>query len=502
MKTTILQLEAHDDIISTRDKMTWSKTPRILLVWPRRGKILQRKVDLVLLQCQGRALGAEIALVTRDHRVLPFAREVGIPVFSSTRQAQRRSWGNSGAPVPAARAERAALGRDILETQRQSLRSRERSIWQTPAARALVFLLAILSVAGLVLFFLPTGEVAFTPARVEQQLALPLRAALDVPAASATGDIPAQRVQVVVEGSRESPTTGMTSAADQFARGSVRLTNLTADPVLANAGMQLRTLDDPPLRFALEEATQIPAGVGQSVDAGVRALQAGSQSNVPSGSILVVEDELGLDLKVTNPEPLQGGTDRLARTPSSVDVDTLRAALLEDLRQQAAVDLAANLVGGQELLPESLRVAAVLVEDHRPEIGQAGDILTIQMSVEFTALAIDGADVEQVARVGLDANLPVGFHVVESSFSFQPAAAPVLDDEGESIRWQVRASRGLEADWSQERVVQAVLGRNRQEATAELRRVVALGSEPRISVWPAWWKWMPYLPFRITVEAQ
>ena len=502
MKTTILQLEAHDDVISTRDKMTWSKTPRILLVWPRRGKILQRKVDLVLLQRQGRALGAQIALVTRDHRVLPFAREVGIPVFSSTRQAQRRPWGPSAPPVSVARAERAALGRDALEAQRESLRPRIRSIWQSAPARALAFLLAILSVAGLALFFLPTGEVVFTPERVKQELALPLRAALDVPAASATGDIPARRVQVVVEGSRDAPTTGMTSAADTFARGSVRLTNLTADPVLADAGMQVRTLDEPPLRFALEEATQVPAGVGQSVDARVRALQAGSQSNVPPGSILVIEDALGLDLKVTNPEPLLGGTDRLARTPSSMDVDQLREALLEDLRQQAVVDLNANLVDGQELLPESLRVAAVLDEERRPEIGQAGDILTIQMRVEFTALAIDSADVEQVARAGLDANLPAGFRVVEGSFAFQPAAAPVLDDGGESMRWQVRASRALEADWSQEGVVQGVLGRNRQEAAAELRRVIVLQSEPEIRIWPEWWKWLPYLPFRITVEAQ
>lgn len=499
MKTTILQLEAHDDIISTRDKMTWSKTPRILLVWPRRGKILQRKVDLVLLQRQGRMLGAEIALVTRDHRVLPYAREVGIPVFSNTRQAQRKPWASAALPsVPS----RDRLGRGALEAQREVLHPRARSIWQTPAVRALVFLLAIFSVAAMALFLIPTGEVSFTPAQVKQQLVLPLRASLDVAAASATGDIPARRVQVVVEGSREGPTTGMTSAADAFARGSVRLTNLTADPVLAQAGLQVRTLDDPPLRFALEDDVQIPAGVGQNVDTVVRALQAGSQSNVPPGSILVVEDALGLDLKVTNPEPLRGGTDRLARTPSSADVDDLRAALLDDLQRQAAFDLKANLAAGQELLPESLRVSAVLSEEFNPPVGQAGDVLSARMRVEFTGLAIDSADVEQVARAGLDANLPAGFRALEGSFGVTPLAAPVQDGGDEALRWQVSASRTLQADWSPERVVQAVLGRNRQEAADELQRVVALQSDPLIHIWPSWWQWMPYLPFRITVEAQ
>ena len=49
MKTQILRLEAHDDVISAHDKMQWSQTGRILLVWPEHGKILTRRLDLILL---------------------------------------------------------------------------------------------------------------------------------------------------------------------------------------------------------------------------------------------------------------------------------------------------------------------------------------------------------------------------------------------------------------------------------------------------------------------
>jgi hypothetical protein len=47
MKTQIIQLESHDDIISIRDKMGWSQTSRILLVWPE--KKTQPALDLVKL---------------------------------------------------------------------------------------------------------------------------------------------------------------------------------------------------------------------------------------------------------------------------------------------------------------------------------------------------------------------------------------------------------------------------------------------------------------------
>jgi len=49
VKTQIIQLEEHDDTISVKDKMDWSQTPRVLLVWPERGKVFRNRIDLVLL---------------------------------------------------------------------------------------------------------------------------------------------------------------------------------------------------------------------------------------------------------------------------------------------------------------------------------------------------------------------------------------------------------------------------------------------------------------------
>ena len=58
MKTQIITLESHDDLISVRDRLSWAKTPRILLVWPKYEKVTLRQVDLKILQRHAASLGA------------------------------------------------------------------------------------------------------------------------------------------------------------------------------------------------------------------------------------------------------------------------------------------------------------------------------------------------------------------------------------------------------------------------------------------------------------
>jgi hypothetical protein len=60
MKTHVLQLDVHDDVISVRDKMAWAKTPRLVLVLPRRGRILERTLDLRHLQRHADGLGVSL----------------------------------------------------------------------------------------------------------------------------------------------------------------------------------------------------------------------------------------------------------------------------------------------------------------------------------------------------------------------------------------------------------------------------------------------------------
>src|SRR4030095_6150319 len=92
VKTQIITLESHDDLISVRDRMSWAKTPRILLVWPKYENVTLRQVDLKVLQRHAISLGAQLGLVTRARRVREEAEAVRIPVFESAGQAQKIAW--------------------------------------------------------------------------------------------------------------------------------------------------------------------------------------------------------------------------------------------------------------------------------------------------------------------------------------------------------------------------------------------------------------------------
>src|SRR5512140_3593249 len=97
MKTQIIALEAHDDFISVRDRMSWAKSPRILLVWPKFESISLRAVDLRILQKHAFYLGAEMGIITRRSDVRRDAQHFGIPVFGSAAAAQRQAWPDQGA---------------------------------------------------------------------------------------------------------------------------------------------------------------------------------------------------------------------------------------------------------------------------------------------------------------------------------------------------------------------------------------------------------------------
>ena len=92
MRTTIIRLEAHDDVFSTCDRMDWGNTGRILLVWPDGPTIIQRRLDLTLLQRHAQKLGAHLALACEDQEIRLRAIELGIPIFRSAAEAQRKPW--------------------------------------------------------------------------------------------------------------------------------------------------------------------------------------------------------------------------------------------------------------------------------------------------------------------------------------------------------------------------------------------------------------------------
>jgi hypothetical protein len=197
MKTQILQLEPHDDLISIRDRMSWAKTPRVLLVNPRKGRIDLRPLDMTLIQRHAKTLGLQIAFVTKDRELKRAAALNGIVVFKTTADAQKAKW--MSAPQTKLRPRKKNLN---LRQVRDQLFPPPPAWTQNQNIRIGIFSAGVLSIVILLLAFLPSATIHATPALKTQSITLMINANPDAKQVYFSGNIPARKITAAVTGSK------------------------------------------------------------------------------------------------------------------------------------------------------------------------------------------------------------------------------------------------------------------------------------------------------------
>jgi hypothetical protein len=494
MKTQVIHLDPHDDVISVHDKLAWAKSTRILLVYPRRSRILTRSLDLRLIQRQAAALGVQLAIVASLQEIQDAARELGIPVYRSPADAQRRSWpGVSHPSLPHFR----FVGSELRE-MRKSLSPQEPRWRRLVGVRLAFFALAVLAVLVLLALFLPSATVRVVPATRTQTLAIPASAGPAVTTVSLSGSLPARRAYASVEGSKTSTVTGSLTIPDAAAAGMVRFRNLTTGVIGIPAGTIVRTQGDVPVRFATTNDAVVAAGVGKTMDVPVQAVRAGASGNLPADVLVAIEGDLGPSLAVTNPSPTSGGADTAAPVQTEADRTGLQAALEAELLVRCEQSLRASLAEGDLLFPDTLKVGQVLAATFFPAEDQTGDTLSLTLKIQCQGEYAAAADIQTLAGLALDANLPDGYIPASSGLTAPPAVPPVTDAQGVS-HWEIQAVRGLQARLDPLAVVNLIAGRKPVEAARRLQSVLALAAPPAIRVTPKWWPWLPVIPFRIHI---
>jgi len=499
MKTYILKLEAHDDMLSTRDKMAWGKQARIVLVFPQRGKILRRRLDLVLLQRSAKSLGAQMALVCDDPAVVENADELAIPVFAKIEDAQRLSWRRGRSKLKLLETRESKL--EKLDELKKELPRRRGEVEENRWLRLGVFGAGVLSVLTLVALFVPTVTIVLPLAQQQQSITLDISASPNVPSASVSGSIPLHGLSVVVEQQGQLPSSGTLSVGDQAASGTVQLTNLTAQDVQVPLHTVIITQTSPVIRFETVSAADVPAGSANPVVVPIRALLPGTAGNVDTGAITAVEGDIGLSVAVSNDTPTSGGTDKQIVTPSDTDLEKLRGQVLNSLRQAAMDDLTSLAGTDSILLPNTLSQDAILSEEDTPSPGDPADTLQVKMQVRYKVWAVDKADLITVAKAALNTNLPAGFVGADDTLKFSDVTQS-QESGMNTFKWNVRAERTIQATWSRDAVIGATLGQDPAMEASLLKSLVDLREEPQIDLRPAWWFRMPYLAFQVTVETR
>ncbi len=494
MKTHLLALETHDDLVSVKDQMSWAKTPRILLIWPKGERIALRPLDLKMLQRHARSLGATLGLVTRDARVRREAAALGLPVFDSPRSAQSDIWPDSRPPRFVKSRRPPAYLRAMRDLSRPA---RER--WhEHPIVRVGFFTLGVLAVLALTSLFLPRATITLAPESKTQRLTISVTADPALKEVFIAGNVPARAATRETMGSLEIASTGETAVPESEAKGVARFRNLTASKIKIPLGTVVHTLGASPIRFVTTQQAEIAAGAGKIVDVPIEAIGAGASGNLAVDLIQSIEGPLGLSLAVTNPAPTSGGTERTVAAPSAGDRERLRGLLMENLRAQLQLEMLKDLPSGSLIFPDSIRELAILEETYFPPVGETGATLMLTMRAKFAVQYASGDDLSELASLALNAALEEGFSAASAASKVQLFGTPFTEADGKT-NFSLQMERATFRAIDPRRVLSLVQARRVDSALARLNESFEFSSPPQIEMTPRWWPWLPLAPFRIDV---
>lgn len=515
MRLQVIQLEPYDDVASVRDRLAFVRAERVLLVWPRTpadsAPILRRKLDLVLVgrECARRKL--RFALVCRHPDVIEAAGDLGLSVFASLEESQRRRWKTPSTRLFTGRADRPADEPDAYERHALRLRAsrlltlspdqrRWRQFGRVGAAAALLITAVVL--AGLLL---PAAEVIVTPAGGQIETAIPIIADPNATLIDAeNGRVPARAEILEVEATAVIPPGQRRDVPEGRAIGTVVFTNLVESAVTVPAGTLLATTGTSPARFRTLDEITLPAGVGQRLSVAVQAEpeSAGPVGNVQAGLIINIEGSLSRAIAVRNPEPTSGGTVREQGVVSQADHDTLLTLARGQLVQTALARFSERIAGDQIIVPDSIRVLNPGLEElaYSAFPGDTADRVGLTIRARVSALIIDETAARQVALARLSREIPSGQRLLIDTIRYTRTPLAPPDADGRVV-FLVTASAAvvstIDREWARQRIAGQPVG----EAIVTLNRDWLLDPlrPPEVQIYPAVFGRLPLLPVRITI---
>jgi len=509
MKTQIIQLEPHDDIYSAKDKMGWGQTARILLVWPTRGRVLNRRLDLIMLKRHSAELGSQLALVVRNPGVRFHAASLGIPLYNNVRKAEKDHWRPERKqrlqlPLTIRRQSGELWRKRRIPMNLEGLRDAAHPptpVWIIhPITRLIAFTLGVLGVLAIAALLAPSAEIQLTPETREDRITISVAANPEVQTVDISGAVPARWETVIVEGRGSISTSGRIPLPDHTAAGKVAFTNLTDQTIPLPAGTVVSTLDEPPVRFATTLSTIVPPGE-EGTTVPVEAVSPGTGGNVAAKSILAIEGPLGLELTVINLGPTSRGTDRYAPAPDEGDYQELYEQLYETLAETAFEEIGEKLEAQDLLISEAAEFIGTQEEAYTPAEPSPTDQLQLVLRLEFQALTVSDADLKELGRSALETNLPESFSPEPDSLELVNLSKPSLDEGDFTTRWRMRAQWQINAQIDHTQAIKLAIGLSPAEAADRLTDELPLATPAQISPRPSWWPRLPFLPFRITVSS-
>ncbi|MCA9915033.1 MAG: hypothetical protein KC496_16880 [Anaerolineae bacterium] len=505
-----IQLQAGEDVPSVRDRLSFLRGRRVLLIWPERGTALSRKLDLVLVQREAKRRVIQLALVTHDENVIVHARELGISTFETIQQAERNRWKRGRSRVFVQRHHKPENHPEPEELMpvASRVRSPRKGLSGITATIVRVAVLAIVlgTLLGTLYIVVPSATVRIAVAQFPLEIETTLiadPAALDVDVEN--GIIPATVVSATVQTVEQIETTGTLQDESRRAIGVVTFTNQTTSALEIPADTTVSTSGGTPIEFATLESTTLPGGVGQRVDIRIEALQtsAGTQGNVAAGTINTVRGALANQVTVRNLTATTAGSQPTSPIVTEADQQRLRGIVRGRLQALAYTEMEANLTETQIIVIDTVNIPDDGIRDEifSNEPGDISSTLTLDMRAVVQALVIDDRFARQVVFAKLSAEQPEAFSLRPDSFSYTRGLVLSTSESGQ-ITFNAYGNGTATVTVDIPELQQRLAGTTVSQAVNILQSELALlpDTPPQIEIVPGFIGRLPLVPMRITIE--
>lgn len=499
---SVVELQPQDDMASVQYRLSWLGGGRVVLVLPWDMRFLSRELDFGLLRREAERRQLEIAIVSADPERRHVASGCGFPAFASVEDAQESTVWKSRTSEQVEPPPRHWWEEEPVLQPRPSRPHAPWFNWIKLGIRAGIFALALLILAGSAYVVIPSGAVTLVPASKEFITIVPVSVDPDAETVGAEGVIPARRVGIEVEGHAEVETTGTMYVAVGQATGAVLFTNLLAQDYVVPASTVVRTSSSSyPLRFRTTADVTVPAGGQASVP--IEALEE-RIGNVGAFRINQVEGVAASAVRVINPQPTTGAEASEVRVVTQADYDRAREQLMQQLLDQAYVEMGDLLEPTEVLFRQSLLIAGIPKEAYTHFISEQSDTVGLNMRLLVRGLAVDVDDAEAVAYAALSHRLPPGYTLVDARFGLGEVAEEDIGPGWFTFFVNARGIAAAALDTGA--AVALVRGQRVDDAREQLLAEFPLSEEPQVMIWPQWperlesLERMPLLPLRISVQ--
>lgn len=500
-----VQIEANEDPVSVRDRLSFLRGKSVLLIWPEEGTALTRKLDLVLIQREAMRRAIRLALVTHDPIVIQHAKELDISTFETIGSSQKGRWKRGRGKVFTTRFQKPKEDPDPEALMEVASRVRGAPSSQIGRIWRLLIALGVIGVLGAVIYLVvPSAVITLDLAEetvIVEALITASPQAINTDIQNAI--IPARVRMIEIEEVGTLPTSGTRSAPPIPSTGVVTFINLTDQSIEIPAGTIVNTSAGDPIRFITTLDIVLAGDPTQPSAVPIEALTefAGDIGNVDAGLIDRVEAEWRDSVTVINLAPTTGGATRDFNTVTADDREILLLTVRQQLQSRALGEI---LLGESEIMIlESVRITEERPEwtNFSHEEGAITDTLTLRMRAIVQVVVVDQKRGEEIVFAQMGQRVPRGRSIVPGTIEYITGGVTAVDLQ-EQVTFTMTGTAQVSGQINAPVIQERIAGLSRDEAQAYLLGTVDLAAEaiPTIEINPQWSDRLPYLPIRITIR--